>query len=61
MASGENNAKVIIFYDSEGANETSKKEAETLRFFIEKNGGYKCQTDDEIRTDGTEVMKTIYN
>ncbi|XP_052263907.1 uncharacterized protein LOC127867021 [Dreissena polymorpha] len=65
MASGENNAKAIIFYDSEGANEKSKKEAETLRFFIEKNSGYKCQTDDEIRIGGPETtetpLKTINN
>ncbi|KAH3865730.1 hypothetical protein DPMN_028773 [Dreissena polymorpha] len=61
MASGGNNAKAIIFYDSEGANETSKTEADKLRFFIEKNGGYTCQTDNEIRIPGTEVMNNIHN
>ncbi|KAH3875862.1 hypothetical protein DPMN_039142 [Dreissena polymorpha] len=60
MAHGENNAKVIIFYDSGDDNETSKSEAKQLRFFIEKNG-YTCQTDDEIRIPGTEVIKTIHN
>ncbi|KAH3885702.1 uncharacterized protein LOC127840882 isoform X2 [Dreissena polymorpha] len=61
MASGEINAKVIILYDSEGANETSKKEADNLRFFIEKNGGYTCQTDDKIMIAGTEDIKTFHN
>ncbi|XP_052268872.1 uncharacterized protein LOC127870284 isoform X2 [Dreissena polymorpha] len=45
----------------EGANEASKTEADKLRFLIEKNGGYTCQTDHAIRIPGTEVMNNIHN